>query len=342
MKKEKTAVVQETVLDSSLKLIVKTSFIVFIGLFLSKILGYAYRIIIARYFGPEVYGLFSLAITIGGLCTSLAAFGYSDGLLRYIPLLRAKNKTNEINYLIRKTLKFYIVAGIASAILLFVLSDFIAVTIFHDFSLSIFIKVIGLNVLLSLLLNIYLCSLRSFEHIGWYSFIFNIFQNVARVGLLLLLILMGLKSSGSIVVWAYVFASVLTLIFSYIVARYKISQMFQGYKKQDYSKINSEFFHYSWPIVFYSIVGLLFYWIDSFSLGFYKSAYEVGLYNAAVPIAMLIAIVPEIFMQLFFPMITREYSSKNYELIKSLSKQVSKWIFIAYFHPYILLSRSST
>ena len=53
-------------LDKSLKLLVKTSVIVFIGIALSKILTYGYRVIIARHYGPEVYGLFSLSLMIVG------------------------------------------------------------------------------------------------------------------------------------------------------------------------------------------------------------------------------------------------------------------------------------
>ena len=52
--------------NQGLKILAKSSIIVFIGIFLSKILIYIYRIIIARNFGPEVYGLFSLAIIIMG------------------------------------------------------------------------------------------------------------------------------------------------------------------------------------------------------------------------------------------------------------------------------------
>jgi len=151
------------------------------------------------------------------------------------------------------------------------------------------------------------------------------------------LILLGLNSKGSVVVWSWVLASFLTLIFTYFVCRYKIKEIFTKYKRQNYSRLDKEFFNYSWPTMFYSIIGLMLYWIDTFSLGFYKSAVEVGFYNAAVPIAALIGTIPELFMQLFFPLITREYSNKNYKLIEQLSKQVTKWIFMAALPIFVLI-----
>ncbi len=55
---------------------------------------------------------------------------------------------------------------------------------------------------------------------------------------------------------------------------------------------------------------------------------DVGIYNSVVPIASLLLIPSVIFMQLFFPLITKEYSKKNFRLIKDLSQQIGKWIFM--------------
>jgi O-antigen/teichoic acid export membrane protein len=82
---------------------------------------------------------------------------------------------------------------------------------------------------------------------------------------------------------------------------------------------------------------MIFYWIDTFSLGYLKTATEVGVYNAAVPIALLLFVIPEIFMQLFFPLISKEYGRNNKVLIEQLSKQVTKWILIANLPIFILL-----
>lgn len=337
-KQHKPALDNESQLDKSLKLLVKTSFIVFIGLFLSKILAYVYRIIIARYYGPEVYGLFSLALTIVGFFGAIAAFGLVDGITRFVPILRAKNKKDDIKYLLKYALKFSLITGLIASIMLFLSSEFIAVSIFHNPDLTVLIRFFSAMILLSLFNNIFLGMLRGFEEISSYSFIYNIFQNIARVGILIVLVLMGFSSGGSPVVLSFVLGTLLTMIVSFSFAKFKLKQIFGSYNRsKDYSSLRSEIFHYSWPIMFSSVISLLFYWIDSFSLGFYKSATEVGFYNAAVPIAMLLGFVPELFMQLFFPMINREYASKNHKLIEQLSKQVTKWIFMAILPIFILI-----
>ena len=335
--KNKENIVKKDQLDKSLKLILKSSFVVFIGLILSKILIYTYRVIIARYFGPEVYGLFSLSEVTVQLFLSLASFGLSVGLLRFIPRLRAKNKINEIRYLFKKTLKFYLISGIIASIVLIALSNFISIQIFHNPSLSIFLKIMGAGILAVMFSSIFLMIINGFEKIGWYIFIFNIFQSLARVGSLVILIFIFFYSGVSAVAWSFVTGSILTLLVAYLVCKYKTPKIFDPYKKKDYSKITKEFFQYSWPIFFFGIISIIFYRIDTISLGYYKSAVEVGFYNAAVPIAMLVGFVPTLFMQLFFPLINRKYSTKNYELIKQLSKQVNKWIFMVILPIFILI-----
>jgi O-antigen/teichoic acid export membrane protein len=120
------------------------------------------------------------------------------------------------------------------------------------------------------------------------------------------------------------------LVLAYLVCRYKISEIFKKsyLDRKEKGKLRADLMKYSLPLLFFGIVSTIFYWIDSFSLGYIKSALEVGFYNAAVPIAMLLSMAPALFIQLFFPLINRYYAKKDIYTIKELSKQVGKWIFI--------------
>jgi len=315
-------------LDKSLKLLVRTSFIVLIGLVLSKILGYTYRIIIARYFGPEVYGLFSLALMISGWFIAISALGLAEGLLRFIPVYRGRKENSKITYLFRFSLITLTVTSLISGLLLFLLSDFISLTFFHNINLSIYLKIFSLLVPAGAIGYPFLAALRAHEKISWYSFIFNIAQNVIKLSVLLIFIVLGFNSNA--ITLSYLAGVFGMLVISYIVCRYKIPHIFKTHNLPHDEKklLKKEVISYSLPILFFGIISAIFYWIDSFSLGYYKGAFEVGLYNSAVPIAILLGMASEVFMQLFFPMITREYARKKMKLIEQLSKQVAKWILI--------------
>ncbi|MFH1452223.1 MAG: flippase [archaeon] len=323
--------------EHSLKFLVKTSFIVFIGVFLSKILGYVYRIIIARYYGPEAYGLFSLAIMILGWVIAICSFGLVDGLYRFVPQYRGKKEYRYVSYLFRFTNRILLVSSIVSAILLFFLSDFISINFFHNIELSLFLKILSFFIPTTVLSGSYLLTIKGYEFINNYSFIYNILQNIVKVLVLILLVLIGFKSSSTII--SFCIGLLAVFIASYYFCKYKIPELFIKYSisRNEKKKIRSSFLSYSIPLLFFGIISMIFYWTDSFFLGYFKGAEAVGFYNVAVPIALLLAIMPELFMQLFFPMINRHYSTKNFGLIKKLSKQLGKWIFLANFPLFILI-----
>lgn len=316
-------------LQKSLKLLVKTSLVVFVGIALSKLLSYAYRVIIARYYGPEVYGLFSLAIMIAGWFIALSALGLLDGMIRFIPLYRGKKDIARAKYVLNFTTFVIGITSIISGALMFFLADFISLQFFHDANLTIYLQIFSIAVPVTIFASIFLTLLRAFEEISWYSFIFNIFQNAVKVMFLGVFIVLGFGSNSTSL--SYLTGIFFMFVIAYVVSRYKLPQVFgiDGISTEKKAAVRKELTKYSLPLLFFALISTIFYWIDSFSLGYYRGAFEVGLYNAAVPIAILLSIAPELFMQLFFPMITREYARKGVALIEQQSKQVAKWILIA-------------
>jgi len=324
-------------LNRGLKLLVKSSMVVFIGLFLSKILFYIYRFTIARTFGPEIYGVFSLAVAIFTIFTLFALFGFDRGVLRFVSLYRGEKDPQKIKYLLSFSMKFLFVSSIIAAIVLFFSAETISLKIFHNIDLVFFLKVFSFVIPIFIFSVFYLSIIRAYEKISWYSFILNILQNVLKPVSLLILLFLGI-GLGSIS-YSYSISILGMLIASYIFCKFSFPKIFKPntLKKENRSELRGSFLAYSWPIMFFGVINTFFFWIGSFSLGYFKSTLEVGFYNAAVPLASLLGFVPELFIQLFFPLITREYSKKNFIFIKELSKQLGKWIFILNLPFFIIL-----
>lgn len=323
--------------EKSLKLIAKSSVIVFIGVILSKIFTYLYRIIIARQFGPEVYGLFSLAIMLSSWFIVASSLGLGRGLLRYIAIYRSKKEINKIRYLFRKALFSLFIIGIIAGAILFSLSPFIANTIFNEPGLVPFLRFFSLVIPLGVILTVLSATLRAYEKIGWNSFIVNILSPSLKVILILIFIFIGLGINA--VIFSYVLGIFFVFLAAFFICRHKISEVFTNYvlSKKIKSQTFKEIISYSWPLLFTVIIWRVFEWTDSFLIGYFRTATEVGIYNAAVPIAMLIAVSTQLFMQLFFPLVTRSYHQGDKKTVKQISQQVGKWIFIINLPIFILL-----
>ena len=319
---------EHKVFNNSLRLLAKSSVIVFIAILLSKLLSYSYRIIIARHMGPEMYGVFSLAFIIVGWIIAFSSLGLADGVLRYISLYRGEKQVEKIRYIFRKSIWISFALGLFFGVVLFLSAEFISINLFQSEELAIFLRCFSILIPVSLVLNIYLEAIRAYEKIGWYVFIYNVLQNAIKVIFLIVLILLALESEA--IIFSYILGIISMLIVAYLICKYKLSEIFikeklnQNVKKE----ILKDLFSYSWPLLFFGIIANIFYNIDSFSVGYFKTVKEVGFYNAAVPIAILLRMAQELFAQLFFPMIIKEYAQKKFEVIKQLSQQIGKWIFI--------------
>jgi len=318
----------QTDVEKNLKLVASSSIIVFTGVLISKIFSYLYIIFIGRNLGPEIYGRFSLSAIIVGWFVAIASLGFSEGIVRFIPFYRGKKQKNKINFLFQFSFSSLLFSTLITASLSFLFSDFISVVIFHDQQLSIYLKIFSIFIPIWALSLFLFAVMRSFEKINQLSIIERIIQNPLKFLILILLVYFGLKSSA--LIFSFLLGIFISFLISFFYIKKKIPSVFENYSLSNKIKksLLKNFISYSWPVLFFGVVYSTFYWTDSFFLGFFYSAKEVGIYNVIVPIAFLLSFVPEIFLQLFFPLVTREYSKNKLELIKDVSKQVSKWIFL--------------
>lgn len=327
---------KETQISNSLKLIVKSSLVVFAGMLFSKLFTYLYRIILARHYGPDSYGLFSLAIAVIGLLTTISTFGFIGGLERYIPFYRGRKEVKKIKFIFKKTMIFFALASIVLMALLFLTSDFIAVRIFKEEQLGLFLKLFSIAIPLGVFGKAFLSLLKGFEKIELYSAITNFLDNFSRVVFLWILIVIG---AGIISIpLSYLFGVFVVLVTAMFFSIKILPEIF----RKKYKNGNSErfafqsFVSYSWPLVLFGFVLSIFHWTDSFVIGIFQTAKEVGFYNIAMPLAILLTLPKDIMMQLFLPMITRKYGKNEKDEIEQLSRQVSKWILIISLPIFIL------
>ncbi len=314
-------------LDYSLKLIVKSSLFVFIGILLSKILTYVYRILISK-FGPEVYGLFSLSIIVLLWFGVFFSFGLYEGILRFISFYRGKNEINKIRYVFRTSTVFLFISGIISGILLYLFSNFIAVNILHSPNLQIFLQIISLSIPFYTLSFGLLSVIQAYERVKAHSIISDILRNLINVVTLAIFIFLGFKTNS--IILSYLLGIVALFFVSYFYCRRTIPEIFTKPKISETLKktIRKNVFRYSLPFIFSGIIYEIFVNLDSLVIGYFRGVADVGYYNVAILLASFIAIAPALFTKLFFPLITKEFSLKNFDSIKILSKQVEKWVLI--------------
>ena len=181
---------------SLLNFFVKGSLILLITTFLSKGMTYVYRIVVAKNLGVEGYGLFSIVTLISVIFVSFFSLGLGEGVLRYISFYNGENKQNKIKSLLAFSLIISIFTGILAGICLFLLSDLLAITVFHNSELSFLLKLSSFFIPISIFAGVFRGVLKAYEKVKEYTIIENILFPLFQLGFLFVFLLMGMKNSS--------------------------------------------------------------------------------------------------------------------------------------------------
>ncbi len=306
---------------TAMKSIAKGAGIVFIGIMISKFLGYIYRVIIAR-LGPEAYGEISLGLAVFGILSVISILGLELGTLRYVSIYKNINAKEKIKGTISFAMKTTLMISLILGAILFIFSDFISQTLFHTTEISLILKIISIALPFEVIRVITVNTFKAFSKIEYDVYTRIIAENVMKIILTLIFISIGLGVIGAII--AYTSSIVISTIFSLIILETKVFPFFRTKIKSICPK--KEIFLYSAPLLFNSLTIIIIAWIDTLMLGFFRTTSEVGLYNAAIPTAKLIYILPTALVSLYLPTIA-QYLNNRTELKKTFYL-TTKWILL--------------
>src|SRR3989344_4019121 len=174
----------------SLETVAKGAGLVFFGMIISKLLGYLYRLIIAR-IGTQEYGLLSIGFAVIGIVVVLALLGLDAGVVRYVAYFKGKNDKARIKGVIVDALRISLPLSILFGIVMYLSAEAMANSIFHNAELSFIIKIFSFTIPFYTLSRVALAALKGFQRIEYEIYSRSIFENLARIILTLLVLYLG-------------------------------------------------------------------------------------------------------------------------------------------------------
>ena len=319
-----------------LNIIAGGALITLIGILISKLFSYFYRLIVSR-LGSENYGLISLAFAVVGILSIFTSIGLDFGITRYISYYKNKNDLPRLKGTFFSAFKISFVLSIIFSMILFFSSNFISINLFHNQNLSILLKVFSLVLIFQSVRKIITETIRAFQKINYYVISLNIVEPVVNLLLTLIFIYLGYSLTGISI--AYVSAVFISLAISIYFLEKKVFPIFTSKIASIYE--NKELISYSWPLMFSTALARFIVWTDILFLGFYKTASDVGIYNTAIPTAQLLLIAPTAILNLFVPIITELIAKNNPDEIKGIYQTTTKWIFFINFPIFLIFIMNS-
>lgn len=306
--------------NKALKTIAKGGSIVFIGLVFARAFSYLFRIVVARFLGSSVYGLYSLGLAVFSVLVAVSLMGVDSGIQRFIPYYSGKRE-DRVRGILKSGLRISMPVGLVFSFILVVFSPQLSVILFNNPSMSLVLRVFGLLIPFKIFsdnLKSVVIGLKKIKYDVYSSKFLNI---GSKFLLTILLIFMGLEILG--VLAAFFIATIIGLIALIYFLVFKLHYF--DFDKSSFSV--KKMFLYSWPLVIATIFMQVIGWTDVLMMGYFLSESQVGIYNAALPTAMILPFFLIGINRIIFPVFSELYGKKNLSELRRVYQVTTKWVF---------------
>ena len=308
----------------------KGSFVSLIIRILAVLTSYIFSLLIAKLYGASALGSFVLAQTMLLMVTIIAKLGFDTLSVKYISKNYKENNIQKIRSIYTVILKLVVVWSIILSILLFFLSDYIAVLIGKPEMKKLY-QIASIGILPFSLLLIHSESFRGLKNIIYYS----IFRNMSTpfiASIILLLFYYFNMNTFEYPLYSYILSIIILSVISFILWNKKIP--YPTNKNKDI-KIKPLLFE-SLPMMLTSSMSYILNWTSILILAYYRPEWEIGVYNIAMKVSLLTGISLFAINSIAAPKFAEMYRKESMEEFKNIITQSTRLIFLSSF-PFLLL-----
>jgi stage V sporulation protein B len=263
--------------------------------------------LIAHLLPVNTVGSISLIYGIINIAGMFFLFGFHNGIEHFISFHLARNNFKNIRHIIRTILVFAIISSILSFFIIYLISNYIAVILFHSIKYSIYLKLTGIAVSGFIAMNILSSLLLGLNQFVDYSKGYII----ANILIYLIPILMLLIFHKAIYLIAGIFIAYIvdTMVFGvYSLKVYNIIKMKIGNDKIEPFK---PILLYSFPLFLSSLMGTGSRYVDRIVVAYFINLKYLGIYNYALILAAISTVLIMPISNLILPRLSSYYAKND-------------------------------
>jgi O-antigen/teichoic acid export membrane protein len=320
--------------SSEVAAIARGAGIVMLGTIAGSGLKYLFEFVVARRLGPELFGVFFLALSIFRILEKVCTLELTSGMLRFVSLYQGEGDRERVKGTVLSGLRVGLVTAAAAAALLFVFSGTLAGPVFHAGALTSVLRLMSLGVVFAVGTEILVHSLQALGKVEYRVSVRLIFE--PALGLVLALVLLrselGLLSAALAFVAPAVLGTFLALHFA--------RRVFPPLTRKSVPSVSDtgQLLRFSGPLFLAGLLSVFLIQVNPLMLGHFRPAAEVGVFGAALRTSFVLPLVLDAFNAIFAPMIADLTNRGDLDKLEGLFKVVTKWILTVSIPAFILLA----
>jgi len=291
--------------------IAKNTFWLFIGEIVSKLIVFAFTILVARNLGVSHFGVYSFAISFVMLFSQLVTLGLPNFLTREI----SRNKENTSNFIgssILMCIPTIIFSPLIMLLIIFILN--------YNSETQFLVLILGAWISIDALSFIFKSSFYAHERMQYITLI-NVTFQTARIVLVFLFLKYGLGVIGVGV--GTLLAGTVSLVISVLF----FLKIFRRLKFNFNTRFWAKSLKQSLPFALLAMILGYFGKVDIIMLSLMKDNGAVGLYSASFKFVSMLIFIPAVIVSAAFPRMSQR-AFENKELFENLIGKVLKVIFV--------------
>ena len=255
----------------------RRGWITLFGAVIGAALVFGNEILVARFLGVPLYGLYALALVIARMAETVSLFGLRSGLLHFLPVFRKEGRNAEVVGAVLAGLILPLLLGFLSLSLIWLGAPWIAHTVLDEPAAVPYLRLFALPIPLMCLTEMLAVTTRGYERAEFYVVIRNLTPPACYMALLVMLILADGEP-----LWvgrAFMFAQfVATSVGVGIVVW--LMRTNGTWTKPEFRL--GEIYIYAWPILINTLLYTAMAASDVLMLGNMRGATEAGIYRACI------------------------------------------------------------
>lgn len=317
----------QPVMQSELSGAASGAAIVGLGNISGTVFKYIGNFIIQRGFGPGIFGLYSLGLSLVTLVSSIFNLGLDDAMLRYIPIYRSKKNPSALRSLVIFCTALAGITGIFGAILLLIFAPQL-VAFRHTPRdaplLTTTFELMAPMIPLLCMQGIWFGGLQGFK-----AFKFRVLSQ-RLVPAVALIMLLGLAYLFSHHIKAIIVATVISTVIGTVLSLYYLFRLVSRLDKQKSKNYEvREWLGFATPNFLTTITDTVMESTDTLLLAFFAiSSVGLGQYAAAIKYSNFIALPLVSLNTMFAPTIAELHSQGEFKKLEAMFKVVTRWTVI--------------
>jgi stage V sporulation protein B len=295
----------------------KGGFNLFWGLAASTIISAVGLILTARLLSQSEFGVVAVALMAPTLISLFRDWGVNSAMTRYTAQYATENKTADIRRIFAAGVLFELALGVLLSLASFLLSGFVAASVFHRPDIQPLIQAASFTVLGGALLTAAQSAFVGYERMELNS-IALIIQSVLKTVLAPLLIVLGFGAFGAVLgsTVAALAAGLISIVIFYL-ALYRNLRRLED-EELEVARTVKTMFKYGLPLSVSAILGGFLAQFYNFLMAIYCTDLLIGNYQVAVNFAVLITFFATPIATVLFPAFSKLNPQKEKEAMRNV------------------------